>query len=133
MARVHILKETTNDSAGDWQLFYQWCRFDLDDDGILYGYRFIWRRPDGTLQAARGQARIPNAAIAKALIDNAVIEGWGERDGYQIEAATKRLQECGCIVSLESGYVGWPDKETAINAHLTPENIDDANLLRTWI
>jgi len=39
------------------------------------GYRFIWRKPDGTLQAARGQARIPSAAEMFQLIQMATEAG----------------------------------------------------------
>ena len=73
MARVHIRKETTNDPAGDWQLWFQWCRYELEDE-TLYGYRYIWKRPDGDLQAARGQARIPSIAAGKALMDKAAAD-----------------------------------------------------------
>jgi hypothetical protein len=130
---VHILKETTKDSAGDGQLFYQWCRFESDEYGTQFGYRFIWRQPGGNLQAARGQARIPSAAAAKALIDKAEEEGWGDRDGDQIQAASKRLEDCGFVVFLDSGYAGWPTKEAAINGQWTQQNIEDAQLLRRWI
>ena len=44
-----------------------------------YGYRFIWRTPEGKLQPARGQARIPSIKIAKELMDYAIAEGWGEK------------------------------------------------------
>lgn len=40
------------------------------------GFRFIWYRENNTLQAARGQARIPGLAVAKALIDRAIAAGW---------------------------------------------------------
>jgi hypothetical protein len=94
VAQVHVLKETTSDSSDstkDWRLFCQWCRFELEEYGTQFGYRFIWRRPGGNLQAARGQARIPSAAEAKALINKAIVEGWGDRDGDEIGAAVKRL------------------------------------------
>ncbi|MGO9773111.1 MAG: hypothetical protein ACLPSW_26900 [Roseiarcus sp.] len=132
MARVHVLKETTNDPTGDWQLWFQWCRYDLDDEGIQHGYRFIWRRPDGALQAARGQARIPNIADAKSLMDKAIKEGWGNRDGNAIEAAVERLEARGCVVSLGSGYVGWPTKEAAATGHLTEELLADERIIREW-
>lgn len=45
------------------------------------GYRFIWRRPDGSLQPARGQARIPSIAVIDELIRNARNEGWGDLVG----------------------------------------------------
>ena len=131
MARVHILKETTNDPAGDWQLWFQWCRYELDD-GIQFGYRFIWRRPDGALQAARGQARIPNIEAGKLLMDKAVAEGWGNRDGDKIEAAVERLEGHGCVVNLGSGYVGEPDKDANSKGHVTKEIIDDSLLIHEW-
>ena len=40
------------------------------------GYRFIWRRPNGRLQPARGQAIIPSARILRALLLRAEEEGW---------------------------------------------------------
>ena len=42
------------------------------------GYRFIWRRPDGTLQGARGQARIPSIANILELTAKALKAGWGQ-------------------------------------------------------
>jgi hypothetical protein len=131
MARVHILKETTNDPAGDWQLWFQWCRYELDD-GIQYGYRFIWRRPDGALQAARGQARIPNIAAGKTLMEKAIAEGWGNRDGDVIEAAAKRLEDRGYVVSLGTGYVGFPDKNAALKGNPPPEVIEDSRIIAEW-
>jgi hypothetical protein len=125
------LKETTNDAPGDWQLWFQWCRYELDD-GTQYGYRFIWRRPGGALQAARGQARIPSIEVGKALMDKAISEGWGNRDWDAMEAAVKRLEKHGCVVSLGSGYVGWPDKESATKGHLTEEVIADERIIREW-
>ena len=38
-----------------------------------------WRRPDGSLQPARGQARIPSLSDAKLLMDLARELGWGDR------------------------------------------------------
>lgn len=131
MARVHILKETTNDPAGDWQLWFQWCRYELDD-GTQYGYRFIWRRPDGALQGARGQARIPSVEVGKSLMDKAIAEGWGERDGAAIEQAIRRLEARGCVVTPASGYVGWPDKDTAMRESPSAELIEDARIVREW-
>jgi hypothetical protein len=50
---------------------------DVYDDGSSQtGYRFIWRKPDGNLQAARGQARIPCAADMFRLIQMATEAGW---------------------------------------------------------
>jgi hypothetical protein len=131
MARVYILKETTNDPPGDWQLWFQWCRFELED-GNQFGYRFIWRRPTGELQAARGQARIPSIKDAQLLIEKAMSEGWGDRDGNELEKATERLEAGGCVVNLTTGYVGWPDAKTARESFLTEEIIRDERCVREW-
>ena len=43
------------------ELAFQWRRYVDQDDGTSYqGYRFIWYRPDRSLQAARGQIRLPS-------------------------------------------------------------------------
>ena len=81
MARVQIINEVTNGKEEDWRLCFQWCRYLYDDGGMEHGYRFIWRRPDGSLQAARGQARIPSVEEAKELMDMAIKQGWGEYSG----------------------------------------------------
>lgn len=132
MARVQILKETTLDKPGDWRLWLQWCRYDLDDDEKLFGYRFIYRTREGSLQAARGQARIPSFATARDLMAKATAEGWGDRDGESIEAAVEKLERHGCVVTLASGYVGWPNKEAALQGNMTQELIDAARIIREW-
>lgn len=81
MARVEIINETTLDKKGDWQLFLQWCRYHYDEERPQDGYRFIWRRPDGRLQPARGQARIPSIKTAMRLFKKAESEGWGFKKG----------------------------------------------------
>ncbi len=40
------------------------------------GYRFIWRKPDGSLQPARGQARIPSTTDIFELLALASKNGW---------------------------------------------------------
>lgn len=76
MANVNILNEVTNGKSGDWRLCFQWCKYVYDDDSTENGYRFIWRRPDGSLQAARGQARIPSFADIQELTLLAIKDGW---------------------------------------------------------
>jgi hypothetical protein len=132
MARVDVLREVRSGDVGEWQLCFQWCRYRLDD-GTQYGYRFVWRRPeDGSIQGARGQARIPNYATANELMDAAAKAGWGNRDGEAIENAAERLRGAGCVVELNSGYVGWPDKAAAIKGQLSPERTEDARLIHEW-
>ena len=84
MARVQIINETSlEDSEDDWILYFQWCRYLYDDGKMGYGYRFIWRRPrsqGNSLQAARGQARIPSISLIERLTAKAKIEGWGNYD-----------------------------------------------------
>lgn len=77
MANVRIIKEVQSGEDGDWKLCFQWCVYVYDDgEDDQYGYRFIWRRPDGSLQAARGQARIPSYRAMNELIELAAQEGW---------------------------------------------------------
>ena len=82
MARVQVIEETHKEEKeigkGDWVLCLQWVRYLYDDGGMEEGYRFIWRRPNGNLQAARGQARIPSLEHAEELIKQAKKEGWGD-------------------------------------------------------
>ena len=81
-ARVQIINEVTyvaDDSAGkSWVLCLHWCRYIYDDGTMETGFRFIWRRPDGSLQAARGQARIPSLDMALELMEKAREQGWGQ-------------------------------------------------------
>ena len=131
MARVHVVKETTVDPIGGSQLFFQWCRFALDE-GEQFGYRFIWRRPSGELQAARGQTRLPSVAVAQELMAKAVSERWGQRDGDEMLQAAQRLRGSGLTVDLATGYVGWPDAESARAGYSTPEMNEDAKLISDW-
>jgi hypothetical protein len=131
---VQIINEAISGDEGEWNLCFQWCRYIHGDGEIEFGYRFIWRWPEGKLQPARGQARIPSIAQAKALMDQASAEGWGDHDGdalgEQFRAATARLQSEGCVVAPETGYVGWPNREAAMRGNLTPRMIEDEKLLR---
>jgi hypothetical protein len=58
---VRIEREVTKPYDSGWTLCFQDCIWVYSDPNLEdeYGYRFIWRRPDGSLQAARGQARLP--------------------------------------------------------------------------
>lgn len=76
MANFSIVYEVNQGKESDWNLCFQWGEYKYDDGNMDTGYRFIWRKPDGSLQAARGQARIPNAAIMFDLIRKASEEGW---------------------------------------------------------
>ncbi|MGX9134057.1 hypothetical protein ACWV26_06705 [Rummeliibacillus sp. JY-2-4R] len=79
-AEVDVLKEVVYDESRlkkNWVLCLQWCRYNYDDGTSEEGYRFIWRRPNGNLQPAMGQARIPNLFMAEALMSKARAEGWG--------------------------------------------------------
>lgn len=79
-ARVQIINEVIEDGkeiGKGWVLCLQWCRYIYDDGTMEMGFRFIWRREDGKLQAARGQARIPDLEAASRLIQKAKDQGWG--------------------------------------------------------
>lgn len=90
--RVQVLREAIHPGhvANDWRLCFQWARYVYDDGQVLHGYRFIWRRDDNSLQAARGQARIPSLEDAETLFRIARAEGWGQHDGDSNERAEVR-------------------------------------------
>lgn len=82
--RVQVVQEVIDGDLEDktsWKLCFQWCNYIYDDGSLEQGYRFIWRRPDGSLQPARGQARIPSISSAEKLMQKAKNEGWGENVG----------------------------------------------------
>lgn len=79
-ARVQVLNEVDPAPAGSWRLCFQRVRYVYEDGDMHEGYRFIWRRPNGSLQAARGQARIPSLQVARQLMQQAEKQGWGHFD-----------------------------------------------------
>ena len=81
MANVIIHRQVPeNTNSGEWTLCFQKVTYHYDDGSAQDGFRFIWRRPDGSLQAARGQARIESYEQMMALINQAKNEGFFERD-----------------------------------------------------
>lgn len=79
-ARVIVLNSTEKDMGEGWTLCFQYCRYHLTSKE-QEGYRFIWKTPEGRLQPARGQARIPSIADALKLISEAMRLGWGNKNG----------------------------------------------------
>ncbi|MBV1820429.1 hypothetical protein L0P54_10485 [Anaerosalibacter bizertensis] len=86
--RVIVLNEVKTDKPNGWQLCFQYCRYEYGDGSEENGYRFIWRRPNGNLQGARGQARIPSTVDILNLVGLAISEGWGHylcpNSGFEI-------------------------------------------------
>jgi len=77
MARGEIHNEVLAiPNAKGGVLCFQKCTYHYDEDPAEEGYRFIWRRPNGDLQAARGQARIPDAQTLNGLLNAARQAGW---------------------------------------------------------
>ncbi len=110
MARVQVINETTlNDApaADEWTLWFQWCRYLYDAGDSEYGYRFIWKRPQtegGSLQAARGQARVPSTAMIDRLVARARAEGWGDHDADAPQGANCFL--CGASATRSDTDAG---------------------------
>lgn len=75
MADFNIEHEVSLGNEGDWRLCFQWGSYRYEDGTSQDGYRFVWRRPDGSLQS-RGPARIPNAAAIFELLRLASEDGW---------------------------------------------------------
>ncbi len=84
--RVQVLNEVVTGPADNWRLCFQRVRYIYDDATIQDGYRFIWRRPDNSLQAARGQARLPSVRVATDLMAEATRQGWGSHDADNDDA-----------------------------------------------
>ena len=84
--RVVVLNEVKKGESGGWNLCFQWCRYEFEDGIEEMGYRFIWRRPDGSLQAARGQACIPSTADILELVSKAIRGGWGNLSPFAFQA-----------------------------------------------
>ncbi|MGO9570532.1 MAG: hypothetical protein ACLP5H_23625 [Desulfomonilaceae bacterium] len=61
------------------ELCLQWAKYVHEDGTDQMGYRFMWR-VNGTLQAHRGQARMPSRSVIDRLFEKAKEEGWGEED-----------------------------------------------------
>ena len=72
-ARVLVI-DSVEQKHGDWTLCFQFCVYDYGDGKKDNGYR--WKKPDGKLQAARGQARIPDMGSIMDLIESAKKMGW---------------------------------------------------------
>lgn len=82
---VKIINEVSDGVPdGEWSLRFHWAQYRYDDGSTQHGYRFMWRRPDGSLQAARGQARLPSLEQIALLIDKAKSAGWGNYDGDEV-------------------------------------------------
>lgn len=84
MAHFEIAREVKHSAIPDsWQLCFQYGTYvyDAEDaDGANgkaseLGYRFIWRRPNGHLQGARGQACLSATEIT-ILLGMAAEKGW---------------------------------------------------------
>ena len=85
-ANVKILDEVGADwtTDGGWRLWLQWCEYRYSDAPSQMGYRFIWRRPNGSLQPGRGQARLPSLTEIEKLLAKARAAGWGHNtDGEE--------------------------------------------------
>lgn len=75
--KVRIINETLiKYHPSNWSLCFQWCEYIYDDDEPEFGFRFIRRRPNGYLQPASGQVRIPSLTDMQMLIEQARAEGW---------------------------------------------------------
>lgn len=76
MAKFKIVHEVCAGKEGAWHLCFQWGKYTYEEGTSQMGYRFIWRRPDRSLQPARGQARIPTGSELLKLIQLATEAGW---------------------------------------------------------
>lgn len=75
---VQVVREVGSDwKAPGWRLWLQWCEYHYANSSHdQRGYRFVWKRPDGTIQPAR----LPSLAEIERLIAKAREAGWGDLD-----------------------------------------------------
>lgn len=78
MGHVVVIKSVEKVYPSNHSLKFQWCKFNYDgsDDNHDFGYRFIWTHPNGNLNPARGQARIPSINDLLELLIKAWQDGW---------------------------------------------------------
>jgi hypothetical protein len=85
--RVVILHETSQGVKGNWNLCFQYCLYEYEDETEQNVYRFIWRGPDGSLQGSSGETCIPSVSDILELTSKALAEGWGhfncDSSGYE--------------------------------------------------
>lgn len=74
--KVDIIHEVSINRLDGGKLCFQWCLFRYDNRDAQYGYRFIWRTPQGKLVTARGQSRLPSASCIDTLLRLASRAGW---------------------------------------------------------
>jgi len=107
MAFVTIHEEVSVGRPDDWRLCFQYVTYNYENDSPPErGYRFIWRKPNGHLQGARGQARIPDAATHERLIAKAATDGWyvrAEDRTYQNSAPVTNRENVGTEVDSNAG------------------------------
>jgi hypothetical protein len=60
------------------RLALEWCKYIHSPKDSRFGYRFIWKTPEGKRLAHRGQAMIPSRKIMDKLWDMAEQAGWGD-------------------------------------------------------
>jgi len=80
MSKVKIHNKVSlyddNPTQSDWNLWFQSVTYHYDDGTSEDGYRFIWTRPNKSLQPARGQARIPSKEDLYKLLAKAEDTTW---------------------------------------------------------
>ena len=76
-ARIKVKEEIPEKIIdGTNHLYFQKVEYHYSNEIVEQGYRFIWRREDGSLRAARGQACISTLDVAENLIKQAREQGW---------------------------------------------------------
>lgn len=80
MGKFAIQHEVSITRDEGYTLCFQFGHYTYQKNQEEDGYRFIWRNPNGTLKASRGQARLPSLMEIQYLTGKALSEGWGGHD-----------------------------------------------------
>ena len=93
MARVHVIDSVFKEYPSKWKLCFQWCLYDYENGKSDKGFRFIWKTPEGKLQAARGQARIPDIDAIHELTEQAKKAGWAYKGDEKTIYVNKNMSK----------------------------------------
>jgi len=85
VTRVHVINSVDHEYSSGFKLALEWCLYSKPDEKH-FGYRFIWKKPDGNRLAHRGQAAIQSKKVSDMLWKRAVDAGWGNYDSDKIPA-----------------------------------------------
>lgn len=101
--RVEVLKEVFIDKEDGWKLCFQYCAYNYgNEEPVENNFRFIYRRPDGSLQGARGQAGIKSLTDITTLLRKAGEDGWHRLNDIAGEETVRQIIKISIDAMLDN-------------------------------